>query len=198
MVFSYFNTEELENLKKGEFIIRERKIPQRPWPEVTVYKFIRAYPLTAISLLSDYEKQTNYIKNLKKAKIVKFIKKNHSHVDFEMKIPFPLKDSVYRTGNVIDFLGSELYRLSWYQVSSNTTRESKGFALFVPFYNGTLLKYRSYIYPKSSLAGLFKGNFVKTLVRDVKSIVSYIEAKKSDKKLLGKEIFRLIKATGRD
>lgn len=187
--FSINDQESVKLLLSKEIIIEKKKIEDKVWPELTMYAYIKSKPLDAIAVFAAYEHQKNYIPNLIKSKIVKEISPTENHVDYELKMPWPLSNGTYINYHKLSSPAQNTYRCNWKGVSSNSTDEVYGQATFTPFQDGTLFQYVTFVDPKSIFAGVLKKLMVTDVKKSVEAIISEVEKiKDSDPKLL--ELFR--------
>jgi hypothetical protein len=171
---------ELAKLTNKELIIHSREIPRCPWPEITVFTLIDVSPVEAVALFSNYQDHKTYIPDLVKSDPRRKIAENETIVDFEMRLPWPLANSKYCTGNVFTKLNDNEYEVTWYLVESDSLIDSKGTVYFTPYGRKTLLKYKSLIHPDSRLASIFMSKAKNGITRTVQAIVTYIEATKKN------------------
>jgi hypothetical protein len=183
------NYTELAKLTNKELIVHSRAIPNRPWPEITIFAVIDVLPVEAAAVFSNYRDQKKYIPDLLKSDPVKKIAENEIIVDFEMRFPWPLGNSKYSTRNVLKMLENNGYEISWYMVESDSLIDAKGVVQFIPYGTKTLLKYKSFLHPGSKLASLFSSRVKASTYRTVQAIVTYTE---ETKKQNPEEIQRLI------
>jgi hypothetical protein len=169
---------DLAKLANRELICHSKEVLKCPWPEVTIYTVIDASPVEAAALFSNYRDHKKYIPDLIKSDPVTKVAENETIVDFEMQIPWPLANSKYSTGNVLNKLQNNEYEISWYLVKSDSLIDSKGMVQFIPYGKKTLLKYKSLIHPDSKLASLFSSKARSGIIKTVQAIVTYIEETK--------------------
>jgi hypothetical protein len=176
-VISQLSKQELELINKNEFVIKETKIKDRPWPEVTLYSVINASALESIALFSAFDKQKDYIPGLLQSSVVKQVNPVEIHTQYKMNMPWPLSDAVYIHGSVLGRLKKNLssYYLKWYLVSSNVHRSVKGEAIFESYGKKTIMRYKSLIHPKSVFASLIKSTMMKDLKSSLMATKEYIE-----------------------
>jgi hypothetical protein len=135
-------------------------------------------PIEAAALFSNYQDQKEYVPDLVKSDPARRVAENEIVVDFEMRVPWPLANYKYSTGNVFTRFEDDEYEISWYLVKSNSLIDSKGMAQFAPYGKKTLLKYRSLIHPDSKLATIFCSRAKSGMARTVQAIATYIEGTK--------------------
>jgi hypothetical protein len=175
------NQTEFTKLANKELIIHSKAISSCPWPEITVFGLIDVLPIEAVALFSNYQDQKKYIPDLVKSDPSRKIAENEMIVDFEMRLPWPLANSKYSTGNIFNRLDNDKYEICWYLVESDSLIDSKGIVQFIPYGKRTLLKYQALIHPDSKFASVFSSRAKGAVTKTVQAIVTYIEeTKKKD------------------
>lgn len=169
---------ELVRLSNKELIIHSKEISSCPWPELTVFALIDVFPVEAAALFSNYEDQKNYIPNLIKSDPTRKITEKEMVVDFEMRLPWPLANSKYSTGNIFSRLENNEYQICWYLVKSDSLIDTKGTVQFIPYATKTLLKYQALVHPDSKLASILSSQAKSRVTKTVQAIVTYIEETK--------------------
>jgi hypothetical protein len=170
-----FAESELSFLKQGKLVERLVKMEGEPWPQTTYYFLIDMPPLDAFSLYSDVEAHPSFAPDILEKRIINRISPTEFHVGSTVKVPWPLNQLYYETGNVLETYGKDGYCLRWYLVSSEQSENVRGFCRFEPFEGRTLMIYRSHITPKSIFAPLFQGRVVKDSRKAVYSVYNYLQ-----------------------
>ena len=160
----------------GKHLIQENEIKDSPWPEITHYTIINATPLEAAAVLSYYPHQKLYVPDLIESNPVKKVTPTDTHVAYRMKVPWPLKDTRYVTGNIIKQIGPDSFEISWYLVSSESIKKTKGSAKFIPLNGKTLMEYKNFVDPDNSFAPLVTSLMKSNLKETVEAIVARIES----------------------
>ncbi len=170
------NNSDHEMLKNGELVLRKKNIEGAPWPEITVFSLVDATPEESMGIFYAYHEHKDFIPDLLYSIPSKYISPLDLHIRFEMKIPWPLKNSRYITGNKLSLYGERGYRIDWYHVLSTSSKTTRGTVIFTPLNEKTLFIYRTFVHPKSKLAGIFKKKMAKEVRRSVRAIVGRIES----------------------
>lgn len=168
------NQEDYENLLKNRLIVRYKDVKGGSWPEVTIFKLIKATPRECAAVFSYYPDQTNYSPDLMESRPIKYITPSDVHVLFRFDMPWPASNTVSVTGNRLSRLPNNSYQIEWYFVKSDSVHNNHGTAQFFPYGDFTVYRYRNYIEPKSSLAKLFKNKMIKNLKKSCLAFESYI------------------------
>ena len=101
------------------------------------------------------------------------------HTEYEFHMPFPISNAHYIHGAKI-FKHQNDYEVQWYMVESSSTLEVKGSAYFQSYEGKTLMKYRSYIKPKSIFGSLAKKAMYKDVLESITATRNFIEKSKRD------------------
>jgi len=177
-----FSRNEWRKLYQHKLILKKRTVKGAPWPEVKVYSLIDATPEESMAVYLAFPEQKNYIPGLVKSKPSKYISPTDIWIDFEVSLSWPLANSKFTTGNKIGKLNGGGYLLHWYPVTHTSAKECNGDIAFLPYHNRTLLIYRNFTFPNSSLAKFFKKRMYKSIKETINAIVKRIElVKKSGK-----------------
>ena len=190
-MYKVFNKKDFETLKNRDFVVKKKNVNKSAWPELTIYFLVDATPLETLALFIAYEHQKNYVPGLIKSDVIKQPSPLEIHTDYEMNMPWPIPNSKYVHATVLKQTDLNIDRVEWHMIKSNSAEIVKGFAEFYPRDGKTIFKYRSFINPKSFLAGLFKGTMIDDVKTSLKSIRDEAEKVKGTK--LGNEFIRLIK-----
>ncbi|MCK5220433.1 MAG: hypothetical protein KAR14_02555 [Candidatus Aminicenantes bacterium] len=170
-----------DTLRKGELVIRTKKIEGTPWPEITVFATINTTALESCAVFYAYHEHKEFLPDLLSSVPVTYISPTDLHIKFEMKVPWPLRNSRYITGNKFSIYRDGGYRINWYHVISSSSKNTRGTVIFLPYEKRTLFIYRTFIHPKSKLAGLFKKRMLNEVLKSVKAIISRIESVNNNK-----------------
>ncbi|MFT6070919.1 MAG: hypothetical protein ACJAT2_001844 [Bacteriovoracaceae bacterium] len=185
-----FSKKDHKTLRERGFVIKKKNVNKSAWPELTFYFETDASPLEAISVFAAFEHQVNYVPGIIKSKVIKQESPILVHTEYEMDMPWPIPNSKYVHASTLKQIDAETYRMEWYMVKSNSADIVKGFAEFYPRDGKTIFKYRSFINPKSFLAGLFKKTMIKDVQTSLEAIRLEIEKLKGTQK--GREFVGLI------
>ena len=186
---------EWESVNNGDYVVKKKKIKDSAWPELTVYTTINASPKESMAIYAAFDHQKNYVPNLLKSDVIKMEGGLISHTAYEMKLPWPLSNSKYIHGTRLHPVKSGIYKLSWFVVESDVSARVEGISYFFPpnslstDNNKTVWVYKSFIDPKSLLAGIFKDTMVSDVTGSLTAIKNEIvRAKNKDPKLMKKYV----------
>ena len=170
-LFAELTSDQKESLIKGETIAIKSEVKGKVWPKMTIHMFFEGVtPLQAFAFYVAYKHQQNFVLDVKTS--VPILQKTPTHVlvDYVHNMPWPVSDAKYTTGNIIEKVANDTYKISWYQVKSTSSESAKGYALFSPLKNGTLFNYYGHTEPKSVFGGLLKDIAPKNLQKTLEKI----------------------------
>ena len=188
------NEHDRESIKRGELVIRTKKIEKTPWPEITVFATINTSALKSCAVFYAYHEHKEFLPDLLSSVPVRYISPADLHIKFEMKVPWPLRNSRYITGNKFSIYRDGGYRINWYHVTSTSSKNTRGTVIFLPYEKRTLFIYRTFIHPKSKLAGLFKKRMLNEVLKSVRAIISRIESVNNNKEKMTEYITAIKKS----
>ena len=182
---------EMKELMDRKFVIRTKEVPGSPWPEITYYALINASPLESIGLFAAYDIQKEYTPNILKSTPVKHVSPTDVHTEYELHIPFPLSNAHYVHGARI-FKHESDYEIEWYMVESSSSEDVHGGAYFQNANGKTLLRYRTYVKPKSIFGSLVKKMMLKDVEKSIVAIRDFIEKTVKDNSALSSKYSEFI------
>jgi len=169
---------EIRTLENGVLIKKETWHDGYPWPELHFYKILNTDPIEAAAVFFDYERQEDYIPDMKVSEIVKTLSPTEHHVRFVNKVPWPLNKTHYTTGNRLEQKATDHFEINWYFIKADDFDDTQGGVIFKPYENGqTLMIYHNLVDPKSWVAGLFESRYIKDSKRVVDAIADWIDVK---------------------
>jgi hypothetical protein len=173
------NQNDLKTVTAHDFVIKTREIPGSAWPEITYYAIVEATPLEAAGVFAAYDAQKDYVPNVIKSTVVKHVTATDVLTDYELHMPFPIPNAKYIHGAKI-FKHKNNYEVQWYMVESASAEEAKGSVYFQSYEGKTLMRYRSYVRPKSFLGNLVKKAMFEDVLKSITAIRSFIENSKRE------------------
>lgn len=171
---------EIKSINEREFIIKTKEVEGSAWPEITYYGLVEASPLESIGLFAAYDIQKDYVPKIVQSRPVKHVTSTDVQTAYELHIPFPLSNAHYIHGARIYQYQSD-YELQWYMVESSSALDVKGSAYFQSYNGKTLLRYRSYIKPKSVFGSFVKKVMLSDVQETIVAIRNFIEKNKREK-----------------
>ena len=164
--------DEKSQLRQGKMVKRVINLKGKSWPQVTIMQIIPNTPKQNMDVYTEFDQHKNFIPDLIKSKIISKTEKEIV-VSFEMKMPFPVPNSIYTTKNIFENSGED-YKLSWTLIRANQLKATEGSVIFESYEGKTLFTYINHITPDSSFAGMFKGRVDGDVEKTVKIIIKHL------------------------
>lgn len=180
-MLSELNRIEVDDLLNNRIIIKYKNVRKSAWPEVTIFKLIKATPRECAAVFSYYPDQIQYSPDLMESRPIRYVTPTDVHVRFKFDMPWPVSNTVTITGNRLSVRAVNRFQVEWYFIKSDSSENNRGSAQFIPFENFTVYRYHSFIKPKSSLARLFKKQMIKNLKKSCLAFESYMMMLKKNK-----------------
>lgn len=166
--------EEMNILKEGKLVKRVKMLEGKVWPEVTIISILPNTPKENVDVYSDFNNHTKFVPDLIKSKVTK-VENGESYISAEMKMPWPIKNSIYTTKTAIKQVGDG-YELGWTFVSGNQMKDTVGVVQFDPYEKGqTLFLYRNHVTPDSPMASLFRDKVPLDVEKAVVAIIDHLK-----------------------
>lgn len=173
------NQADLKAVTAREFVLKTRELPESVWPEITYYAIVEATPLEAAGVFAAYDAQKDYVPNVIKSTVVKHVTATDVLTDYELHMPFPIPNAKYIHGAKI-FKHKNDYEVQWYMVESSSAEEVKGSVYFQSYEGKTLMRYRSYVKPKSVFGSFVKKAMFKDVLKSITAIRNFTEKSKRE------------------
>lgn len=153
------------------------EVPGAVWPKVVIKGKIKADALSSVALYLALDYQKNYVPNLVESIPLRHIKPNQVETYYERKMPWPLSNSHYISGTILEPMDPKKleYKVKIYQAYNPDIDDFQGYVTFSPLPDGTLWTYETFVRPKSFLAGILKKIYQKELLSTSEEIKSFIE-----------------------
>lgn len=164
--------DEKSQLRQGKMVKRVINLKGKSWPQVTIMQIIPNTPKQNMDVYTEFDQHKNFIPDLIKSKVISKTEKEIV-VSFEMKMPFPVPNSIYTTKNIFENSGED-YKLSWTLIKANQLKATEGSVIFESYEGKTLFTYINHITPDSSFAGMFKGRVDGDVEKTVKIIIKHL------------------------
>ncbi len=170
---------ELKAVTAREFVLKTRELPGSVWPEITYYAIINVTPLEAVAVFAAYDAQKDYVPNVLKSTPVKHVTATDVLTDYELHMPFPIPNARYLHGAKI-FKHKNDYEVQWYMVESTSAEDVKGSVYFQSYEGKTLMRYKSYVKPKSVFGSFVKKAMFKDVLKSITAIRDFTEKSKTE------------------
>lgn len=182
---------ELKTVNSGEFVIKMEDVKGSPWPEITYYALIDSTPLESIGLFAAYDIQKDYIPNILKSMVTKSISPTDIITEYVLHLPFPLSNARYTHGARL-YKFDDDFVLTWYMVESTSSEEVRGHVYFTSTNGKTLMRYRTYVKPKSMLGSFVKNAMLKDVKATMIAIKNFIEKNKREQSAINSKYSEFI------
>tara|TARA_R110000868_G_scaffold132380_2_gene343097 strand:+ start:27578 stop:28237 length:660 start_codon:yes stop_codon:yes gene_type:complete len=182
---SVLSRSEREQLYQGKLILKSYEVADQAWPRVEVFALIESEVLEFAAFFCDFERQTEYIPDLLKAKMLEHEDTLNIPIEYEMHLPFPLSNAQYTHTHVLQKKSDDSYSVSWSVISSSVAEKVSGSSLFIPSAGKTLWHYSSHVTPKSALAGFFSSSMKSDTLKSLEATKqAFLDFKKANPKAL--------------
>jgi len=153
------------------------EVPGATWPKITIKGKIKADALSCVALYLALDYQKNYVPNMLESIPMRHIKANQVETYYEQKMPWPLSNSHYISGTILEPMDPKNleYKVKIYQAYNPDLDDFRGYVTFAPLPDGTLWTYETFVRPKSFFAGILKKIYKKELLSTSEEIKSFIE-----------------------
>ena len=202
--FAELSAAQTDSVAHGTAVVQTSQVPNAPWPRIRIALFVAATPEEGAAVLSDYEHQPDYMRQLIWARVRARPTPASTEVAFRYSVPWA-PDIEYTVLDRVARTSDGGFELSWQLVRSKALSQAEGSAKFLPRRNprtgvdGTMLLYEHFVVPRSSLARLAPDRMAR---RDVlaatRAIAAEIERERSrDSSRLSRQVRALRLATSK-
>jgi len=173
-IISELSTEEQGKLHKGESVTTTVEKKGAVWPEVRIYRQVKATPQEVTDLFLDYEHANTFIDNLVSAKVEKQPDTNTKDVRYTVKLPI-IFSIQYLVRNHYEKT-PEGFKVSWYLLEPPLAAKSAvGSLLVEPFGDVSIICYTNHVEPATRLIAGLKGHAIKEATKTVAAITKEAE-----------------------
>ena len=187
--------DKLAVLEAGELVlVSSREKSKETWPHVSMWKYVECEPRNCFLIFSDFEAHKTFVKDLVFSN-TRYVSDTEIHVDFRLKVPWPIKKSDSTSGHYLKKIGDS-YQVDWFFVRGDDTSDTKGFVNFRKVKGKTLMTYINHVTPNSVFAGLFSNRVVNDMRATVEAFdtrFKQLGTKKDYLDLVAKKLARTLK-----
>jgi hypothetical protein len=138
------------DLAAGQVVVQSKKIPDAPWPQLSLYQVVDAPTKAMISLLNDYASAPSYTPNMISAKLITTNADGTKDVEYTVKMPV-LGKMTYTVRNTYTKSGKS-FSVSWVLLKSPFAKKSDGSIRVEPYGNNqTLMCYTNLVIPITNI-----------------------------------------------
>lgn len=161
-------------LEKGESVVLTVEKEGAVWPEVRIYRQVKATPQGVTDLFLDYEHANTFIDNLDSAKVEKEPDANTKDVRYIVRLPiifsinYLVRNSYEKT--------QDGYKVSWHLLEPPFAAKSAVGSLRVePLGDKSVICYANHVEPATRLIAGLRGHAIKEASKTVDAIVKEAE-----------------------
>ena len=160
-------------LESGQGVLVTVDKPGATWPEVRIYRKVKATPEGVTKLFLDYENAGSFIDNLESAVVEKQPDANTKDVRYTVKLPVLFTIS-YLVRNRYEKT-PEGYTVHWNLLESIFAKSAKGKLRVEPHGDTAVICYANHVEPATKLVAGLRGQAIKEASNTVDAIVKEAE-----------------------
>lgn len=160
-------------LESGQSVVATIEKPDAIWPEVRIYRKVKATPQGVTDLFLDYEKADTFIDNLESAVVEKKPDANTKDVRYTVRLPVLFTIS-YLVRNRYEKT-PEGYTVHWDLLESLFAKSAKGSLRVEPHGDTAVICYANHVEPATRLVAGLRGQALKEASKTVDAIVKEAE-----------------------
>jgi hypothetical protein len=164
-------------LESGQVVVATIEKPDAIWPEVRIYRKVKATPQGVTDLFLDYEKADSFIDNLESAVVEKKPDANTKDVRYTVRLPVLFTIS-YLVRNRYEKT-PEGYTVHWDLLESLFAKSAKGSLRVEPHGDTAVICYANHVEPATKLVAGLRGRALKEASKTVDAIVKEAERRHS-------------------
>lgn len=164
-------------LESGQVVVATIEKPDAIWPEVRIYRKVKATPQGVTDLFLDYEKADSFIDNLESAVVEKKPDANTKDVPYTVRLPVLFTIS-YLVRNRYEKT-PEGYTVHWDLLESLFAKSAKGSLRVEPHGDTAVICYANHVEPATKLVAGLRGRALKEASKTVDAIVKEAERRHS-------------------
>ena len=165
-------------LESGQVVVATIEKPDAIWPEVRIYRKVKATPQGVTDLFLDYEKADSFIDNLESAVVEKKPDANTKDVRYTVRLPVLFTIS-YLVRNRYEKT-PEGYTVHWDLLESLFAKSAKGSLRVEPHGDTAVICYANHVEPATKLVAGLRGQALKEASKTVDAIVKEAERRHSN------------------
>jgi hypothetical protein len=167
-------------LQAGQSIVTTIDKPGATWPEVRIYRKVKATPQGVTDLFLDYENASSFIDNLESAVVENQPDAQTKDVRYNVRLPVLLSIS-YLVRNRYQKT-SNGYTIHWNLLESVFAKSADGSLRVEPHSDGSIICYTNHVEPATKLVAGLRGQAIKQANTTVDSIAKEAERRHRSQK----------------
>lgn len=160
-------------LEAGESVLITVEKPGATWPEVRIYRTVKATPEGVTALFLDYENADSFIGNLKSAAVEHEPDANTKDVRYTVRLPVIFTISYLVRNRYEKTPGG--YTVHWNLLESLFAKSAVGKLRVEPHGDTAVICYANHVEPATSLVAGLRGHAIKEASNTVDAIVAEAE-----------------------
>ena len=160
-------------LESGQSVVTTIEKPGATWPEVRIYRKVKATPQGITDLFLDYENAGSFIENLESAVVEKKPEANTKDVRYTVRLPVLFTIS-YLVRNRYEKTPNG-YTVHWDLLESLFAKSAKGSLRVEPHGDTAVICYANHVEPATRLVAGLRGQAFKEASKTVDAIVKEAE-----------------------
>jgi hypothetical protein len=160
-------------LESGQSVVTTMEKPGATWPEVRIYRKVKATPQGITDLFLDYENAGSFIENLESAVVEKKPDANTKDVRYTVRLPVLFTIS-YLVRNRYEKTPNG-YTVHWDLLESLFAKSAKGSLRVEPHGDTAVICYANHVEPATRLVAGLRGQAFKEASKTVDAIVKEAE-----------------------
>lgn len=177
-IVSELGSDDQAKLDNGETVVLTVEKEGAVWPEVRIYRKVKATPQGVTDLFLDYEHANTFIDNLESAKVEKEPDANTKDVRYVVRLPVIFSIN-YLVRNRYEKT-QDGYKVSWHLLEPPFAAKSAVGSLRVePLGDKSVICYANHVEPATRLIAGLRGHAIKEASKTVDAIVKEAERRHS-------------------
>ena len=160
-------------LESGGKVMTIVEIEGATWPEVKIYRKVKATPQGITDLFLDYENANTFIENLDSAVVEKQPDADTKDVRYTVRLPVLFTISYLVRNHYVKTPGG--YTVEWDLLESLMAKSAKGALRVEPMGDGAVICYANHVEPATSMVAGLRGLAIKEASKTVDAIVKEAE-----------------------
>jgi hypothetical protein len=179
-VVEELSPQDLAKLETGQNLVTSIDKPGAVWPEVRIYRKVKATPEGVADLFLDYENASSYIESLDSAVVENKPDANTKDVRYTVRLPVLMSIS-YLVRNRYEKTPHG-HAVHWNLLDSIFAKSADGSLRVEKHGDDTIICYTNHVEPASRLVASLRGHAVKEASRTVDAIVKEAERRHAAQK----------------
>ncbi len=160
-------------LESGGKVMTVVEVEGATWPEIKIYRKVKATPQGITDLFLDYENANTFIENLDSAKVENQPDPDTKDVRYTVRLPVLFTVSYLVRNHYVKTPNG--YTVEWDLLESMLAKSAKGALRVEPLGDGSVICYANHVEPATSMVAGLRGLAIKEASKTVDAIVKEAE-----------------------